>query len=102
MARSADISRTSFCGTAYLHGAGGSEKPFSYRASYSRPRRDRQGYIRFGWTATVAGVDKQPQPRTTIVDEPLSGVAAAFVEQRIQRSIEEHLAVFVGMAQVKM
>lgn len=102
MARSADISRISFSGTAYLHGAGGTERPFSYRASYSRPRRDRQGCIRFGWTATVAGVDKQPQPRTTIVDAPAATVAAEFVERRIQRSIEEHLAVFIGMAQVKL
>lgn len=100
MARSTD--RTSFSGTAYLHGAGGSQRPFNYRGSYSKPRRDRQGFVRFGWTATVAGVDQQPQPRTTIVDEPGADVASDYVERRIRRSIEEHLAVFVGMAQVKI
>lgn len=94
--------RTSFHGTAYLHGAGGVERPFHYRASYSKPRRDRQGCIRFGWTATVAGVDRQPQPRTTVVDEPGNDVEPEFVERRIQRSIEEHLAVFIGDAKVKL
>lgn len=95
-------SRTSFKGTAYLYGAGGTERPYSYKASYSKPRRDRQGCIRFGWTATVVGVDRQPQPRTTIVDEPGSEVEPEFVERRIQRSIEEHLAVFVGDSKVKL
>ncbi len=94
--------RTSFKGTAYLHGAGGVDRPFSYNASYSKPKRDRQGCVRFGWTATVAGVDTQPQPRTTIVDEPGSRVAPEFVERRIQRSIEEHLAFFAGSPAVKL
>ena len=94
--------RTLFTGTAYLHGAGGSRRPFSYRGSYSKPRRDRQGCVRFGWTATVEGVDKQPQPRTTIVDEAGGVLAADFVEARIRRSIEEHLAVFAGEAGVKI
>jgi len=102
MAHSADRSRTSFSGTAYLHGKGGSQRPYLYKASYSKPRRDRQGWIRFGWTATVVGVDLQPQPRTTIVDEPPGGVEAEFVEQRIQRSIEEHLAVLVAEPQGKI
>jgi hypothetical protein len=100
MAQYAD--RTSFAGTAYLHGVGGSEQPFTYKGSYSKPRRDRQGFVRFGWTATVTGVDRQPAPRTTIVDDPESQLAAEFVERRIQRSIEEHLAVFASEAQVKI
>ena len=97
MAQSTD--RTSFSGTAYLHGAGGSECPYTYEGSYSKPKRDRQGWVRFGWTATVAGVDRQPQPRTTIIDEPPDKVASEFVEARIRRSIEEHLAVFGAGAQ---
>lgn len=102
MAHSADRTRTSFSGTAYLHGSGGSRRPFSYKASYSKPRRDRQGCIRFGWTATVTGLERQPQPRTTIVDEPDGGVEPEFVRQRIQRSIEEHLAVLVGEPRGKL
>lgn len=90
--------RTTFFGTAYLHGAGGSEKPFAFKGSYSKPRRDRQGCIRFGWTATVVGVDRQPQPRTTILDnaadEAGSEVGSEVVEGRIRRSIEEHLSFF--------
>ena len=93
MTHSAD--RTSFAGTAYLHGSGGSNRPFAYRGSYSKPRRDQQGCVRFGWTATVTGLDMQPQPRTTIVHAHESSLSADFVEQRIQRSIEEHLAAFL-------
>jgi hypothetical protein len=100
MTRSAD--RTSFVGTAYLHGGGGNQRPFSYRASYSKPQRDHQGCVRFGWTATVAGVDMQPQPRTTIVHAQDSNTSPEFVERRIQRSIEEHLAAFLCEAAVKL
>ena len=100
MAQSAD--RTSFAGTAYLHGSGGNHRPFAYRASYSKPRRDQQGCVRFGWTATVAGVDMQPQPRTTIVHQQDSSTSSEFVQKRIQRSIEEHLAALLSDAAVKL
>ncbi|QHI96547.1 hypothetical protein GT347_00160 [Xylophilus rhododendri] len=87
------IDRTRFSGTAYLYQSGGNGYPFRYEGSYSRPRRDRQGCMRFGWTATVVGMDRQPQPRTSIVDDPAIDVPG-FVEQHIRRSIQEHVAVF--------
>jgi hypothetical protein len=95
-------SRTSFAGTAYLHGSGGTEFPFAYEGSYSRPLRDRQGCLRFGWTATVEGVEKQPAPRTTVIHEADHELAPGFVEQRIQRSIEEHLSALMARAPVKI
>lgn len=87
-------SRTSFAGTASLHGSGGKEVLFAYEGSYSRPLRDRQGCLRFGWTARVEGVDTQPAPRTTVIHEAAQNLPPDFVERRIQRSIEEHLSAF--------
>lgn len=97
-------SRTTFAGTAYLHGSGGKELPFAYQGSYSKPQRDRQGCLRFGWTATVAGLKNRPQPapRTTVIHEVQCELTADFVERRIQRSIEEHLSAFMAETPVKM
>lgn len=95
-------SRTPFAGTAYLHGSGGKELPFAYEGSYSRPQRDRQGCLRFGWTARVEGLENQPVPRTTVIHEAGHELAPDFVERRIQRSIEEHLSAFVAKTPAKM
>lgn len=94
--------RTSFAGTAYLHESGGKELPFAYEGSYSKPQRDRQGCLRFGWTARVAGLEKQPLPRTTVIHEAVGELAPDFVERKIQRSIEEHLSAFMTKAPAKM
>lgn len=94
--------RTSFAGTAYLHGSGGKELPFAYEGSYSRPHLDRQGCLRFGWTARVEGLDRQPAPRTTVIHEAARELAPDFVERRIQRSIEEHLSACMTKAPAKM
>lgn len=98
------VNRTAFAGTAYLHGSGGRELTFAYQGTYSKPQRDRQGCLRFGWTATVAGLDDRPQPapRTTVIHEVGAELAPDFVERRIQRSIEEHLSAFLADAAVKM
>lgn len=95
-------SRTSFAGTAYFHSSGGKELPFAYEGSYSRPQRDRQGCLRFGWTARVEGLEMQPVPRTTVIHEAGRELAPGFVELRILRSIEEHLSAFMAKAPAKM
>ncbi|MCZ2495770.1 hypothetical protein GN316_03270 [Xylophilus sp. Kf1] len=97
-------SRTPFVGTAYLQESGGRERPFVYEGSYSQPLRDRQGCLRFGWTATVRGLEDQPQPapRTTVMHEVGRELPPDFVERRIQRSIEEHLSAYLADATAKM
>ncbi|RZI74792.1 MAG: hypothetical protein EOP13_07560 [Pseudomonas sp.] len=62
-----------------------------YEASYSTPVRDDIGMLSFDWTASIEGINKQPEGRQTAIRAPGDLISPVFLRDQIESMLEKHL-----------